>query len=395
MKNVVIGVTGGIAAYKALDLVSALRKLDINVNVVMTKSAQEFVGPLSFQSMSQNPVITNKFMEPIPSEIAHITLAQRADLIVIAPATANMIAKVANGIADDFLSTMILATEAPVLVAPAMNTKMLNNKATQKNIKTLKEFGYEFVSPGSGRLACGDVGEGKLAKPLDIADKIVSILAKNKNDFKGEKAIVTAGGTEINIDPVRNITNRSSGKMGVALAKALRDRGADVTLIYGNVKTDLPKGINLVEAKTNSEMRKAILDIYDETDYVFMAAAVSDFKARLISKEKIKKSSKGLTIELDPDRDILKELGKNKKDQLLVGFAAESNNVVENAKIKLKKKNLDFIAANDISKGKGFEKDDNRIILIDRDENENDLGLLSKYEAALKILDFVKEKQEN
>lgn len=389
MKNVVIGVTGGIAAYKALDVVSALRKLDINVNVVMTKTAQEFVNSLSFQSLSQNPVITDNIMEPDPSKIAHISLAQEADLIIIAPATANMIGKMANGIADDFLSTMILATEAPILVAPAMNTKMLNNIATQRNIKTLKEFGHEFVSPGSGRLACGDVGEGKLATPAEIVDKVVWMLNKNKDDFKGKRVIVTAGGTEIKIDPVRNITNNSSGKMGIALAKTLSERGADVSLIYGNIKSELPAKVKLIEAKTNSEMREAVLNLYDDADYVFMAAAVSDYKARFVSKEKLKKKSEGLTIELVEDRDILKELGEKKKSQVLVGFAAESSNLVENAKGKLENKNLDFIAGNDISDGKAFGKDENRIILIDKQGAQNDLGLLSKYETANKILDFV------
>lgn len=390
MKNIVVGVTGGIAAYKALDVVSALRKLDINVNVVMTKTAQQFVNPLSFQSLSQNPVITDNIMEPDPSEIAHISLAQNADLIVIAPATANMIGKIANGIADDFLSTMILATEAPILIAPAMNTKMLNNIATQRNINTLKEFGHEFISPGSGRLACGDIGEGKLATPENIVDKIISMLEKSKDDFTGKKVIVTAGGTEIKIDPVRNITNNSSGKMGIALAKALAERGAEVSLIYGNINSELPVKVNLIEAKTNSEMREAVLKLYDDTDYVFMAAAVSDFKARHVSEEKLKKSE-GLTIELIEDKDILKELGEKKKNQILVGFAAESSNLIENSKTKLKSKNLDFIAGNDISDGKAFGKDENRIVLIDKSGKQNDLGLLSKYEAANKILDLVKK----
>lgn len=390
MKNIVVGVTGGIAAYKALDVVSALRKLDINVNVVMTKTAQQFVNPLSFQSLSQNPVITDNIMEPDPSEIAHISLAQNADLIVIAPATANMIGKIANGIADDFLSTMILATEAPILIAPAMNTKMLNNIATQRNINTLKEFGHEFISPGSGRLACGDIGEGKLATPENIVDKIISMLKKSKDDFTGKKVIVTAGGTEIKIDPVRNITNNSSGKMGIALAKALAERGAEVSLIYGNINSELPVKVNLIEAKTNSEMREAVLKLYDDTDYVFMAAAVSDFKARHVSEEKLKKSE-GLTIELIEDKDILKELGEKKKNQILVGFAAESSNLIENSKTKLKSKNLDFIAGNDISDGKAFGKDENRIVLIDKSGKQNDLGLLSKYEAANKILDLVKK----
>ena len=388
MKNVVLGVTGGIAAYKALEVVSRLRKLNINVDVVMSKSAQEFVTPLSFQSLSQNPVITDMFDEPRAYEIAHISLAKKADVFAIVPATANIIGKLANGIADDFISTSVLATKARVIIAPAMNTQMYNNAIVQRNMEKLKGIGYLIVKPGAGRLACGDVGEGKLALVDDIVDEILKLL-NQKMDYEGKKVLVTAGGTEVPIDPVRILTNRSSGKMGICIAEALRDRGAEVTLIYGDIRTDLPDGMTLIEARTNGKMDLEISKVYDSMDMVFMAAAVSDFMVKSYSKEKIKKSEGALVLELIKDKDILKGLGEKKKNQVLIGFAAESENLETNAKLKLEKKNLDFIAANDISEGKVFGKDTNSVTLFDKAGGRVSLGELSKMDTAHRLLDEI------
>lgn len=388
MKNVVLGVTGGVAAYKALELVSRLRKHNINVDVAMTKSAQEFVTPLSFQSLSQNPVITDMFDEPKAYEIAHISLAKKADVFAVVPATANIIGKIAHGISDDFISTSIMATKAKVLIAPAMNTQMYASPMVQENIRKLKGIGYSFVSPGAGRLACGDVGEGKLAVVDDIFDEIMKLLYPNK-DFEGKKVIVTAGGTEAPVDPVRVLTNRSSGKMGIALAEALRDRGADVLLIHGHITAGIPDGIRKVSALRNEDMDREILKVYDDADMVFMAAAVSDFKVREIAEHKIKKNEDSFTLELVKDKDILKGLGEKKKQQILVGFAAESRDIEHNAVEKLKKKNLDFIAANDISEGKVFGEDHNSVTLYDRNGRCVSLGDHSKLETAHLILDEV------
>lgn len=386
MKNVVVGVTGGIAAYKALELVSLLRKQNINVDVAMTKSAQEFVTPLSFQSLSQNPVITDMFDEPKAYEIAHISLAKKADVFAIVPATANIIGKIANGISDDFISTSVMATRGKVLIAPAMNTNMYNNPMVVENMNKLKRLGYTFVSPGQGRLACGDVGEGKLALVQDIYLEIMSLLYPKK-DFEGRKVIVTAGGTEAPLDPVRVLTNRSSGKMGIAIAKALTERGAEVTLIHGHVSTELPDGISAVRALTNEAMAAEINQRFDEVHAVIMAAAVSDFKVKEYSEHKIKKDEEVLHLELVKDLDILKSLGERKNRQILVGFAAESANLEKNAVDKLQKKHLDMICANDVSSGKVFGEDTNEVTVYKKTGNIVKLGHLTKEETAHKILD--------
>lgn len=388
MKNVVLCVSGGVAAYKALELVSRLKKHNINVDVAMTKSAQEFVTPLSFQSLSQNPVITDMFDEPKAFEIAHISLAKKADVFAVVPATANIIGKIAHGIADDFISTSIMATKAKVLIAPAMNTQMYASKMVQENMNKLKGIGYTFVRPGAGRLACGDVGEGKLAVVDDIFDEIMKLLYPKK-DFQGIKVIVTAGGTEALVDPVRVLTNRSSGKMGMALAEALRDRGADVILIHGHVTACIPDGIKVISALRNEDMDREILKYYHDVDMVVMAAAVSDFKVKEIAEHKIKKNEDGFTLELVKDKDILKGLGENKKHQILVGFAAESKDLEHYAMEKLEKKNLDFIAANDISQGKVFGQEMNSIILYGKNGQKTVFGELSKEETAHKLLDEV------
>lgn len=377
-KNVVIGVTGGVAVYKALDVISRLKKKDINVDVIMTKSACEFVTPLSFQSLSQNAVIKNMFDEPKVFEIQHISLAKKADILVVVPATANIIGKVANGIADDMLSTTIMATNAKVIFAPAMNTNMYNNPIVKENIKKLKSYGYEFINPSSGRLACGDVGDGKLADTEEIAEVVLSHLHEPK-DLVGKKVLVTAGPTRANIDPVRFLTNRSTGKMGYAIAEEARDRGAEVVLVSGPTSIKAPLGVKIIKVETNEEMLKAVKAEFDTSDIVVKSAAVSDYKPKTYSDKKIKKGPGNLNIELERDNDILKELGTLKKHQILVGFAAESNDVIENAHIKLKKKNLDYIVANNITESNaGFGSDTNRVTVINRDGKEISLDNMSK-----------------
>ncbi|MDQ0148890.1 bifunctional phosphopantothenoylcysteine decarboxylase/phosphopantothenate--cysteine ligase CoaBC [Eubacterium multiforme] len=388
-KCVVLGVCGGIAVYKALDVVSSLRKKGIEVRVIMTKSATEFVTPLTFQSMSQNMVITDMFAEPKAFEIQHISLAQKADVMLIAPATANIIGKVANGIADDMLSTTIMATKAKVIFAPAMNTNMYENKIVQENIKKLKEYGYEFIEPDSGRLACGDIGKGKLPKPEVIFQNVLTALHPVK-DLVSKKVLVTAGPTRANIDPVRFITNRSTGKMGYAIAKEARDRGAEVVLVTGAKNIDKPHGIKVIEVETNSEMRKAVLENYSSSDIVVKSAAVADYKPKEYSSEKIKKGEGNLNIELTRDVDILKELGEKKEKQVLVGFAAESSNLIENAKGKLSRKNLDYIIANDItSKETGFGSDQNKVFVISKEGSVKELDIMSKREVASNLFDII------
>ncbi|NLK93791.1 MAG: bifunctional phosphopantothenoylcysteine decarboxylase/phosphopantothenate--cysteine ligase CoaBC [Clostridiales bacterium] len=392
-KCVVIGVTGGIAVYKALDVISLLRKSNVNVKVIMTKSATEFVSPLTFQSISQNIVTCNMFDEPKAWEIQHISLAKEADVFLVAPATANIIGKVANGIADDMLSTTIMATKAKVIFAPAMNTNMYENPIVKENIKKLKSLGYDFVEPASGRLACGDTGKGKLQDPKVIYEKVMMELEENK-DLLGKKVIVTAGPTKTNIDPVRFITNNSSGKMGFEIAKEARNRGADVLLISGPTNEEKPYGINVINIETNEEMYNALLENYEESNIVIKAAAVADYKPKEYSSQKIKKGEGDLQLSLTRDRDILLELGKKKKNQILVGFAAESENLLENAKRKLTKKNLDYIVANDISsKDIGFSSDNNKVTVISKDGSIVSLEKMSKKEVSKKIFDIILGKR--
>ena len=392
-KCVVMGVTGGIAVYKALDIISALRKKNVDVRVIMTKHAMEFVNPITFQAISQNIVTTDMFEEPKAWEIQHISLAKRADVFLVAPATANIIGKVANGIADDMLSTTIMATKAKVIFALAMNTNMYENPIVQENIKKLKNLGYEFIEPSSGRLACGDEGKGKLAPVQDIVDITMSNLY-DKKDLVGKKVLVTAGPTRAEIDPVRFISNHSTGKMGYAIAEEARDRGADVTLISGPTNEEPPIGVNIIKVTTNSEMRDKVLSLYDNSDIVIKSAAVADYKPKEYSNQKIKKGEGSLVIELVRDNDILKELGDKKNNQILVGFAAESQNVVENAKEKIEKKNLDYIVANDItSKDTGFASSDNKVIIITKEGKEFALEKMSKRKVARNLFDIILEKR--
>ena len=392
-RTVVVGVTGGIAVYKALDVISRLKKENVDVHVIMTKAALEFVNPISFQSLSQNMVIHDMFDEPKAWEIQHISLAKKADLFVVVPATANIIGKIANGIADDMITTTIMATKAPVMFAPAMNVNMYNNPILQSNIQKLKGFGYEFIAPVSGRLACGDIGEGKLAQTEDIFEVIMSKLYPIK-DMIGTKVLVTAGPTIAPIDPVRFITNRSTGKMGYSIAREARDRGADVTLISGPCNEKAPFGVSIIKINTNDEMRTAVISNYEDSDIVIKAAAVSDYKPKLYSNFKIKKSEDTLDLEFVRDNDILKELGLHKKKQILVGFAAESNDLLENAKEKLLKKNLDYIIANDITKtDSGFGTEENKVIILSKDNDPIALDIMSKKQVARELFNLINKKR--
>ncbi|NRT77198.1 bifunctional phosphopantothenoylcysteine decarboxylase/phosphopantothenate--cysteine ligase CoaBC [Clostridium beijerinckii] len=392
-KNLVLGVSGGIAVYKALEIVSLLVKKDINVNVIMTESATKFVTPLSFQSLSQNMVTCDMFAEPKAWEIQHISLAEKADVFLVAPATANIIGKVANGIADDMLSTTIMATKAKVIFAPAMNTNMYENPIVQENIKKLKSLGYEFIDPAEGRLACGTSGKGKLESPEIIVDKVLMELNGNK-DLLNKNVVVTAGPTIAPIDPVRFITNRSTGKMGYAIAKEARNRGANVTLISGPTSIIAPKDINVVEVSTNEEMKNEVMNIFDEADIVIKSAAVADYKPKNYSTQKIKKGDGELCIEFIRDNDILMELGSKKKNQILVGFAAESQELKDNAMSKLQRKNLDYIVANDITASDtGFASEDNKVIILSKEGKEIYLDKMSKEKIATNLFDIILEKR--
>ncbi len=392
-RNVVIGVSGGVAAYKALEIVSLLIKKGVNVNVIMTESATKFVTPLSFQSLSQNMVTCDMFTEPKAFEIQHISLAEKADVFLVAPATANIIGKVANGIADDMLSTTIMATKAKVIFAPAMNTNMYENPIVQDNIKKLKSFGYEFIDPAEGRLACGTSGKGKLESPEVIVDRVLMELYEKK-DLLNKNVIVTAGPTIAPIDPVRFITNRSTGKMGYAIAKEARNRGANVTLITGPTSLEVPKNINVVKVLTNEEMKNEVIKRFEDADIVIKSAAVADYKPKNYSTQKIKKGEGDLGIEFTRDNDILMELGNKKEKQILVGFAAESQNLKENARLKLQRKNLDYIVANDITASDtGFASEDNKVIILSKEGKEIQLDKMSKEKIASNLFDIIFEKR--
>ena len=395
-KTVVIGVSGGIAVYKVCDVVSRLKKLNANVHVIMTNSATEFVTPLTFQSLSQNYVVNDMFEEPKTWDVEHISLAKKADVFLIAPATANVIGKVANGICDDMLTTTVMATTGKVLIAPAMNTNMYKNPILQRNINILKELGYNFVKPESGRLACGDVGEGKLASPEVIVNTLIDLLNNRDKDLQGKKIMITAGPTVESIDPVRYLTNRSTGKMGYAIAKMAVDRGADVTLVSGPTNITPPANLNkLIKIQSAEEMYNAIINNFDENHVIIKSAAVADYKPKTYSDKKIKKSNDDLVIELDRNKDIAYELGKIKKDKILVGFAAETNDLIENAKGKVNKKNLDFIVANDLTEeGAGFGTDTNIVKIIDKKGNVTEYPQMKKDEVANVILDKVKSLLE-
>ncbi|GAB4258613.1 bifunctional phosphopantothenoylcysteine decarboxylase/phosphopantothenate--cysteine ligase CoaBC [Thermincola ferriacetica] len=388
-KCVVLGVTGGIAAYKAADLASRLIKHGAEVHVIMTKAACRFITPLTLQTISRQRVITDMFQEPVSWEVQHIALADKADLMAVVPATANIIGKVANGIADDMLSTTLMATKAPVVFAPAMNVHMYENPIVQGNINKLKQLGYYFIEPATGRLACGYEGKGRLPDVEYIMDKLIYLLVGMK-DFAGKKVLVTAGGTREAIDPVRFISNRSTGKMGYAIAEAARDRGAEVTLISGPTTLDAPRDVRKIEVESADEMFEAVKQEYLQADVVIKAAAVADYKPVAVTRQKIKKGPDSISLELTRNPDILEFLGQNKGDRILVGFAAETENLMENAQKKLKKKNLDLIVANDLTlEGAGFGVDTNVVKLLFADGRVIPLEKMPKRQVADIILDTI------
>lgn len=389
-KTVVVGVCGGIAAYKVVEVVSRLQKLRADVNVIMTENATKFVAPMTFRSISHNPVITDMFAEPLKWDIQHISLATKADIIVVAPATANIIGKVANGIADDMLSTTIMASKAKVVFVPAMNTNMYENPIFQENIKKLSEHGYIFLEPGSGFMACGTKGKGRLPEPSTIVESVCELLSE-KDDFKELKVLITAGPTQEPIDPVRYITNHSSGKMGYAIAAQAQKRGAKVKIVSGPVNINAPSGVEVAFVKTADEMFNEVMKSYEEFDILIMVAAVADYKCAQIADKKIKKNNNELSIDLVKNPDIAKELGKVKGNRVLVGFSAETNDLINNACEKLASKNLDMIIANDVTQeGAGFGTDTNIIKIIKKDGDIIDLPIMSKVEAGDRILDEVK-----
>lgn len=384
-KNILIGVTGGIAAYKVVEVVSRLKKLGAEVRVVMTRAAAEFVAPRTFQEITKNPVSVEMFTGAVNFHVEHIALANFADVVLIAPATANFLAKAAHGIADDLLTTIVLATPAPLMVAPSMNTLMLENPATQHNIKILEERGVKIIDAEIGILACGTSGKGRLAEPENICAEIVKFFAPKI--LAGKKILVTAGGTLEPIDPVRFIGNRSSGKMGYEIAKAAQVHGAEVILISGNATVDAPKNLKFIKVETAAQMQEKVLAEFDSVDAVIMSAAVSDYRVKNVAAQKIKKDNETLTLELVKNPDILKELGRRKKTQLLVGFAAETENLIEYAKNKLVEKNLDFIVANNVAQeGAGFSGDTNIASIITRAGKIENFAKMSKAELAEEII---------
>lgn len=392
MKNLVLGVTGSIAAYKACDIVSKLVKKGINIDVIMTKNATEFVHPLTFQTLSSNVVNVDMFDDIKYWEVNHISLAKKADIFLIAPATANIIAKLANGIADDMLSSVALATKSQLIIAPAMNTNMYENPATLENIEKLKNRGVIFIEPDSGLLACKDIGKGKLAD-VDKIVEIVSFEINKTNYLQGKNIIVTAGPTIEDIDPIRYLTNKSTGKMGYCIANNAALMGADVTLISGHTNLNIPYKVNFVRVRSAKDMYEEVMKYYDKADIVIKSAAVADYTPIKKEDNKIKKSDTNLSLELKRTTDILKTLGENKKHQILVGFAAETQKVEEYAKNKIQKKNLDMIVANDVSKeGAGFSGDTNIVQIIYSDGSKKHIPKTLKEDLAKIILQSIKEK---
>lgn len=396
-----VGVTGGVAAYKAAELVRRLHQEGIEVEVVMTRHAQEFIAPLTFAAITGKKVITDMFAPAesgpanVESAIEHIAVAQRIDALVIAPATANHIAKMAQGIADDFLTTLYLATTVPVIVAPAMNVNMWEHTATQANLEILRSRGVRIVAPDEGYLACGMVGAGRLAGTEAIAREVCDALGI-RHDLEGETVLVTAGPTCEDIDPVRFLTNRSSGKMGFAIADAARRRGARVILISGPVALNAPAGVELVKVRTAEEMRDAVVRSFESATAVIMAAAVADFRPAQHSRNKIRRGGDKLSIELESTPDILAEVGRRKGERLLIGFAAETGDVRESARSKLVKKSADIIVANDVMQaGAGFDGDTNIVTFFFADGREQSLPKMSKFDVATRILDEIPHLRVN
>ena len=392
-KKIALGVTGGIAVYKAVDLVSRLRKQGAEVRVIMTEHAQQFVTPLTFKEISGNKVAVSMWDSNQEFNVEHISLANWADAFVVAPATANILAKMANGIADDLLSTTLLAAQAPIIVCPAMNTGMYQNPITQENIAKLEAHGVTVMPPAVGYLACGVSGSGRLPEPQQIVEFIDDFFAKKDGDMVGLKVLVTAAGTREPIDPVRFVGNRSSGKMGYAIAQAAAQRGAEVLLVTGPSALAIPANVKGVKVETTNEMLEAVMEAYEKMDVVIKAAAVADYRPRDVADQKIKKKTDdALTVVMDKNPDILKELGARKAHQVLVGFAAETQNLLDNAREKIVKKNLDMIVANDVTAaGAGFNTDTNIVKFLYPSGEVRSLEQMAKTEVANLLLDAVME----
>ena len=388
-KTIVLGVTGSIAAYKIAGLASMLVKQHADVHVIMTKNACNFINPITFETLTKHKCLVDTFDRNFEFSVKHVSLAQAADVFLIAPASANVIGKIANGICDDMLTTTVCATRKPVLISPAMNTGMFENPIVQDNLKKLARFGYHIIQPAVGRLACGDVGTGKMPSEEELFNNILLAIAKEK-DLKGKRVLISAGPTQEAIDPVRYITNHSSGKMGYALAKMAKLRGADVTLVSGPVSITAFPGIEVVDVTSAADMYDAITTRSSQADIVVMCSAVADYTPTLYSEQKVKKSDGDMSIALSRTKDILKNLGENKRDgQIVVGFSMETENLIENSQAKLQKKNVDMICANSISTDKtGFGVDTNKVTLIFRNHVE-ELPLCSKEETADMILDHI------
>jgi phosphopantothenoylcysteine decarboxylase / phosphopantothenate---cysteine ligase len=390
-KKVLLCVSGGIAVYKACALTSKLTQAGAIVKVVMTEGATKFVTPLTFQSLSREPVYVDTFEEKDATKITHIDVADWADVVVIAPATANIIGKIANGIADDLVSTMILATTAPVLIAPAMNVHMYEHPAVKANINKLHAYGYQFLEPSEGYLACGYVGKGRLMEPEDMIDYLENFF-RSATSLDGKTILVTAGPTQEKLDPVRYFTNRSSGKMGYAIAEEASKRGANVILVSGPTNLQPPTNVHFVQATSAAEMFEKVMMFYEEVDVVIKTAAVADYRPKLISSQKVKKQPSDWAIEMERTTDILKTLGEQKSHQLLIGFAAESEQLELYAKDKLKRKNLDLIVANNIVQtGAGFQGDTNVVTIFNKNGTTLSLPLMSKKEVASNLLNEIEQ----
>lgn len=388
-KNILIGITGGIAAYKTCEIIRRLKKNGAECQVVMTQSAKKFVTPLTFRTLSESPVLCDLFPDNLEHTIPHINAARWADVILLCPATANVIGKIANGIADDLLATILLATTAPVVICPAMNTQMYRHPIVQQNIDTLRKLRYKIVTPGIGELACNEIGEGRLADPDSILEALYLVLHQS-DELKGRKILITAGRTEEPWDPVRFLTNHSTGKMGYALAEAAITRGAEVTLVSGPTQLKPPTDVALISIRTAEEMAKAVFKIWQQYDIIIMAAAVADFRPKIIQNQKIKKSGDFLTLDLERTTDILGEIGPKKQKQLMVGFAVETENMIDNARKKLNRKNLDLIVLNNPqTPGTGFGTDTNQVTLLEHENRVEELPLLSKQAASEKIMDKI------
>ena len=388
-KTVLLGVTGSIAAYKIAYLASALKKLHAQVHVLMTKNATNFINPITFESLTGNKCLVDTFDRNFQFQVEHVSIAKKADIVMIAPASANVIGKIANGLADDMLTTTVMACRCQKLFAPAMNTAMYENPIVQDNIRKLKHYGYEVITPASGYLACGDTGAGKMPEPETLLEYILRETAFEK-DLSGKKVLVTAGPTQEAIDPVRCLTNHSSGKMGYAIAKMAMLRGAEVTLVSGPTAIEPPLFVKVLSVTSARDMFEAVTGVSDQQDIIIKAAAVADYRPKQVSEDKVKKKDDQVSIELERTDDILKYLGQHKKDgQFLCGFSMETKNMIGNSRAKLEKKNLDMVAANNLKvEGAGFQGDTNVLTLITQDE-EVSLPLMSKEDAALKILDKI------